>query len=141
MDSCYGAVSSYLGITGGYSIADVLKQNDKIDSALISTSATKYKDNFDVLVSVTGTSENGSDRYPHLDEALEACKGAYKYTIIDAPRLPDQTMRLLVNASKSRSIGFSGQCKRHQNCQNHAFCAGEFHISPDKIFPVCKQVR
>lgn len=136
MDSCYGAVSSYLGITGGYSIADVLMQNDKIDSALIMTSATKYKDNFDVLVSVTGTSENGNDRYPHLDEALEACRGAYKYTIIDAPRLPSQTMRLLVTASKAVLLVFQANIKDIKIAKTMLSALGEFHVSPDKIFPV-----
>ena len=138
MDNCYGAVSSYLGITGGYSIADVLKQNDKIDSAFIATSATKYKDNFDVLVNTTGVSHNGngSDRYPHLAEALEACKGAYKYTIIDAPRLPDQTMRLLASASKAVLLVFQANVKDIKIAKTMLSALREFNISSDKIFPL-----
>jgi Flp pilus assembly CpaE family ATPase len=135
MDSCYGAVSSYLGITGGYSIDDVLKQN-KIDSQLIATSATKYKDNFDVLVSATGASHNGSDRYLHIADALEACKGAYKYTIIDAPRLPDKTMRLLVNASKAILLVFQANVKDIKIAKTMLSALEELHVSPDKIFPL-----
>jgi pilus assembly protein CpaE len=136
MDSCYGAVSSYLGITGGYSIDDVLKRNDRIDSQFITTSATKYKDNFDVLVSATGASDNGSDRYPHLADALEACKGAYKYTIIDAPRLPNQTMRLLASASKAVLLVFQANVKDIKIAKTMLSALREFHVSSDKIFPL-----
>ncbi len=136
MDSCYGAVSSYLGITGGYSIDDVLKRNDRIDSQFITTSATKYKDNFDVLVSATGASDNGSDRYPHLADALEACKGAYKYTIIDAPRLPDQTMRLLASASKAVLLVFQANVKDIKIAKTMLSALREFNVSSDKIFPL-----
>ena len=138
MDNCYGAVSSYLGITGGYSIADVLKQNDRIDSQLIATSSTTYKDNFDVLVNNTGVSDNGnaSDQYPHLADALEACRGAYKHIIIDAPRLPGQTMRLLANVSKAVLLVFQANVKDIKIAKTMLSALREFHVSSDKIFPL-----
>ena len=136
LDNCYGAVSSYLGINGGYSIADVLKQNDRIDSALIVTSSTKYKDNFDVLINNTGISHSGNEQYPHLADALEACKGAYKYTIIDAPRLPEQTMRLLAGASKAILLVFQANVKDIKIAKTMLSALREFNISSDKIFPL-----
>jgi Flp pilus assembly CpaE family ATPase len=135
MDNCYGAVSSYLGITGGYSITDVLKQNDRIDSALIVTSATKYKNNFDVLVNAT-PSVNGSDLYPHLAEALEACKEAYKYTVIDAPRLPEKTMKLLASTSQAVLLVFQANVKDIKIAKTMLSALQEFNVSPDKIFPL-----
>ncbi len=136
MDNAYGAVANYLGITSGYSLDDVLKQNDKIDSEFISTSATKYKDNLDVLVSSVGANDYESERYSHLAEALEASKEAYKYIIIDAPRLPVQTMRTLANASKAVILVFQANVKDIKIAKNMLSQLEEFHISASKVFPL-----
>ena len=136
MDSSYGAISSYLGITGGYSVADVLNHKEKIDSDFIATSAAKYKDNFDVLVSDAVSSGNKNDQYPHLDDLLKASREAYKYIVIDAPRLPEQTMRLLANESGAVILVFQANVKDIKIAKNMLSALKEFNISPGKIFPV-----
>jgi pilus assembly protein CpaE len=136
MDNSYGAVASYLGITGEYSIDDVLRHKNRIDSEFITTSATKYKDNFDVLVSATGASDNESDRYQHLTEVLNASRGAYKYIIVDAPRLTAQTMRMLANVSKAVLLVFQANVKDIKIAKNMLSTLRGFNIGQDKIFPV-----
>jgi pilus assembly protein CpaE len=112
-DEDYGAISAYLGIKGNYGIADVLSQKDRIDHELIATSAASYKDNFDVLLSPASINRadsiNGSSS--NLAEALEACKTAYKYTIIDAPRVSEKIMVLLAKYSKFNLIVFQPNVK------------------------------
>jgi pilus assembly protein CpaE len=143
MDNCYGAVSSYLGIAGSYSINDVLRQKERIDSQLITTSATTYKNNFDVLVSPAGIADNGngSGQYPNLAEALEACKGAYKYTVIDAPRMPSQTMRLMANMSKAVLVVFQPSVKDIKTAKTILSTLREFHVGSEKIFPLVNRFR
>jgi Flp pilus assembly CpaE family ATPase len=143
MDNCFGAVSCYLGIAGSYSINDVLAQKDRIDSHLITTSATTYKENFDVLVSPPGItqSKNGSTQYPNLAEALDACKEAYKYTVIDAPRLSNQTMKLLANASKAILVVFQPNVKDIKTAKAILTALREFHVGSEKIFPLVNRFR
>jgi Flp pilus assembly CpaE family ATPase len=138
MDNCYGAVSSYLGIVGKYSIADVLKQKERIDSDLITTSAASYRNNFDVLVNPASIPENGNTNglYTHFPEALDACRGAYKYTIIDAPRASVQMMRLLAGASKAVLVVFQANVKDIKIARKILASLKEFHVSGDKIFPL-----
>ncbi|MFH1371885.1 MAG: AAA family ATPase [Planctomycetota bacterium] len=144
MDNCYGAVSSYLGIAGSYSIHDVLEQKERIDSQLITTSATRYKDNFDILVSPAASiadNRNGSSQYLHLAEALEACKEAYKYIIIDAPRMPGQTMRLLAKMSKAVLVVFQPSVKDIKIAKNILSALREFRVGSEKIFPLVNRFR
>ena len=113
LDEHYGAISAYLGIKGDYGIADVLSQKDRIDYELITTSAASYKDNFDVLLSPASINRaesiNGSSS--NLADAMEACKTAYKYTVIDAPRVSEKIMLLLAESSKFNLIVFQPNVK------------------------------
>jgi pilus assembly protein CpaE len=138
LDNCYGAVSSYLGITGKYSITDVLKQKERIDSDLITTSAASYRANFDVLVNPASIPENGSadGLYTHLAKALEACRGAYKYTIIDAPRVSGQMMRLLAGASKAVLVVFQANVKDIKITRKILASLKEFHVNSDNVIPL-----
>ena len=113
LDEHYGAISAYLGIRSNYGIADVLSQKDRIDYELITTSAASYKDNFDVLLSPASINRaesiNGSSS--NLADAMEACKTAYKYTVIDAPRVSEKIMLLLAESSKFNLIVFQPNVK------------------------------
>ena len=113
LDEHYGAISIYLGIKNGYGIADVLSQKERIDHELIATSATSYKDNFDVLLSPASTNRAGSinGSSSNLAEALEACKTAYKYTVVDAPRVSEKVLQLLTKASRFNLIVFQPNVK------------------------------
>jgi pilus assembly protein CpaE len=140
LDNCYGAISSYLGITS-HNINEVLRQKDRIDGALISTSAFNYKENFDVLTSSAGITETTNSQYPHLAEALVACKEAYRYIIIDAPRTPMQMMKTLSSVSKAILVVFQPNVKDIKIAKNIINALRGLHISSDKIFPLVNRFR
>jgi len=101
LDSCYGTMSTYLGINSQFGIADVLARKGLIDGHLIQSSAYRYKEDFHVLVSPASVEspETGQLRYENLPSALEACRQVYTYTVIDAPRMPESIVTNLASMS------------------------------------------
>ncbi len=141
LDNCYGAVSSYLGVNG-YSIYDVLSKKGRIDRELIATSATNYKENFDVLVSSAGINLTGSNgHYDNLSEALEACRQVYKYVIIDAPRMTAQATKILSEISKAILVVFQSNVKDIKIAKNMIASLKDFNVSNERIFPVVNRLR
>jgi len=102
LDNSYGAVAAYLGLRGRYGIADILAHQGHIDSQLISSSALSYSEGFHVLISPVSTAPLSPAplRYDALSKVLNACKQAYRYTVVDAPRVPMDAAATLANASK-----------------------------------------
>ena len=113
LDSSFGALSAYLGITKGYGIADVLKRTGQIDRNLITSSATNYRNDYDVLISPASMEHfaYSSYSYPNLIDAIEACKEAYKHTVIDAPRLSEDLVKTLITVSKTLLVVFEPSVK------------------------------
>ncbi|MHC4327169.1 MAG: AAA family ATPase [Planctomycetota bacterium] len=110
LDNCYGTVSAYLGMKSQYGIADVLARKGLIDKHLIQSSAFNYKEDFHVLASPASVESPKSRllslQYENLPRALEACRRVYKYTVIDAPRLPGDTAAELANLSDVTLVVF-----------------------------------
>ncbi|MHC4510297.1 MAG: AAA family ATPase, partial [Planctomycetota bacterium] len=76
LDTCYGAVSTYLGIRSQYGIADVLAHKGAVDQHLIQSSAYSYMQDYHVLASPAGIEapRTNSLRYENLAPACEACR-------------------------------------------------------------------
>jgi pilus assembly protein CpaE len=143
LDDCYGAISSYFGLSGQFGISDVLDQKDRIDSQLIETSATRFKDDFDVLLSPASIKDakNPEIQHSNLADALEACRSAYKYTIVDAPRIHRQAMRVLANSSKLNLIVMQPNVKDIKIAKSTIAALNEFGVPSKKIFPVINRFR
>ncbi len=90
LDTAYGSVATYLGLQAQYGMNDVLSYSGPLDPQLISSTASSYEDRLYVLASPAST--DFMDASPlnldPLDEAIAACKRAYSYTVVDAPRIP-----------------------------------------------------
>ncbi|MCE5185278.1 MAG: AAA family ATPase [Planctomycetaceae bacterium] len=108
LDRCYGAASAYLDIESDYGIADVLTHDGKIDKHLIQSSSASYMENFHVLLSPAGISNSRvkTMKTGNLKNVLEACREAYAYTVIDAPRLDDETVNELAELSDFTIVVF-----------------------------------
>jgi len=142
LDNHYGAVAHYLGITCSYGIADVLEQTDRIDSQLVASSSASYKENFDVLISSPDIFNGESIvKYANLSKVLEASKEAYKYTVVDAPRVSRQVMRQLANLSKTIVIVFQPNVKDIKSAKSLLGVLKEFGVSSEKIFPFVNRFR
>jgi pilus assembly protein CpaE len=90
MDAHYGAVASYLGLTGRYGIADVLAHGEHVDGTFLSTAVVPVEqERIHVLLSpfTVRPTAPAPLQLQHLSSALEVCRTNYAYTVVDAPRL------------------------------------------------------
>jgi pilus assembly protein CpaE len=90
LDHHYGAAASYLGVDGEYGVLDLLSRSGSIDADLIQSTALPQSDRTHALISTSRAQLGRSvtlDPY-RVGEAIEACKSAYGWTVIDAPRVP-----------------------------------------------------
>lgn len=101
LDTAYGGIATYLGLTGQYGIADVLDYRQGIDPALVKSTALAFSDHLHVLVSPVSVnlSNPRTLSYENLPEMLVACKQAYDVTVIDAPRVSMDIAATLAEAS------------------------------------------
>jgi pilus assembly protein CpaE len=106
MDRFYGSVSAFLGVQGSYGIVDVLAQRGTIDAQLVTSTAIETPQKLHVLLSPA--SVNFADPLPmpydQLEAALQACRSAFGWTVIDAPRLPMDVAASLASASQATLI-------------------------------------
>jgi len=108
LDDYYSTISSYLGISAEYGISDVLAYKEPIDENLVKSCAYNYMSDFHVLINRNGCEFSGAHkpRNTGLDLLLKACKKAYKYTIVDAPRLNKSLVVALADVSEFVMIVF-----------------------------------
>ena len=101
LDCCYGAVATHLGLHGEYGIADLLAREQELDPQLIRSTALVSSKNLHVLISPATTDPVSPAplAYSRLGHAVSALKDAYKYTVIDAPRVPTEVAADLINRS------------------------------------------
>jgi pilus assembly protein CpaE len=108
MDRFYGAVATYLGIQGNYGIVDLLAQRGTIDAQLVTTTALSSPQGLHVLLSPATV--NFADPLPmpydQIDVALGACRQAFGFTVIDAPRMPMDVAATLAQSSVLTLITF-----------------------------------
>lgn len=107
LDSCYGALASYLGLNPRYAIDHILNYADQIDDQLIRSTATVHSEKIHLLASPSST--NFVDPALKLDRfefAIEASRKAYGTTIVDAPRIPLETAASLVSSSEHTLLVF-----------------------------------
>lgn len=106
LDSSFGAVATCLGLKGDYGVADILAHGGNADPQLVSSSATVCSEHLQVLLSPASVNYAAPAplRYDNLEAALEACKQAYPYTVVDAPRVPIEVAAVLAKACSAALI-------------------------------------
>ena len=99
-DFVFGTIGINLELTGRYTASDLLSHEGAIDSHLISSAAVHYSDSIDVLLSPASVDVAHGFKLEggRIPAVLRACRQAYAYTVIDAPRLP---MELTARISES----------------------------------------
>ena len=143
MDTCYGTVSHYLGIDGKYGIADVLSHKGLIDKELVESSAYSYMEDFHVLLSPASIAGNGVKpiQYEKLTEALEACRQAYKYTVIDSPRVSAGMAGKLAALSKFSLVVFQLTVKDLKFARSLISSLTESGVSHSRIIALANRVK
>lgn len=143
LDQYYGTVSTYLGIKSQFGIADVLSHTSRIDKHLIQSSAYSYKDDFHVLASPASIESPRvtSLRYENLKSVLEACRQAYRYTVIDAPRIVEPVVTDLAGLSDVILVAFQLTVKDVNFARSLVSKLTQSGIAHDKIIPVANRVK
>ncbi len=144
LDTCYGTVSSYLGIKSRYGIVDVLTpRKNVIDEHLIRSSAYTYKEDFHVLTSPASAESPGtrSLQYENLPRALEACRQVYGYTVIDAPRLPQTDIIDLAGMSDIVVVVFQLTVKDVNFTRSMVSSLAKAGIARGRIIPLANRVK
>lgn len=108
LDLDYGACSTFLGVEPTYGVADVLAGGAGIDSELLRSTASKFRDDFQVLASPASIDPAQAHRLDltHLQRFLHACRQTYRVTVVDAPRLPPESTLRLARASAAVLVVF-----------------------------------
>jgi pilus assembly protein CpaE len=143
LDQYYGTVSTYLGIKSQFGIADVLSHKSRIDRHLIQSSAYSYMDDFHVLASPASIESPRitSLKYENLKSVLEACRLAYRYTVIDAPRIAEPVVTNLAGLSDLILVVFQLTVKDVNFARSLVFRLTQSGIAHDKIVPVANRVK
>ncbi|MHC4952086.1 MAG: AAA family ATPase [Planctomycetota bacterium] len=142
LDRCYGAASAYLDIKSDYGIDDVLSYEGKIDKHLIQTSSSSYKDDFHVLLSSAGSSNKPQGWGGQgLSDVLQACRQAYAYTVIDAPRMDEQTVKQLSELSDFTIVVFQLTFKDLKFARSIISMFKDLGLSEDKIIPLANRFK
>lgn len=143
LDYCYGAVGSYLGIEAQYGIENVLADAGRIDAQLVNSTASTYSDGLHTLVSpvTTNNTDPGPLRYEHLDTAVEACRHAYSYTVIDAPRLPPRFAARLAKSSVITLIVLQLNVKDIRSARHLLSALAEHGGPADRIVPLVNRYQ
>jgi pilus assembly protein CpaE len=143
LDHCYGAVRTYLGLDGQYGIADVLADAKRIDAQLVKSSALAYSDGLEALISPASTkiSEPKPIQATNLGPALDACKRAYRFTVVDAPRVPSSVAVSLAHASYLTLIVFQLNVTDIRIVRDLLTVLSERGVSPERIMPLVNRYR
>lgn len=143
LDSCYGTVSTYLGIKSQFGIADVLTRKGLIDQHLIQSSAYNYMENFHVLPSPAGieSPRAKSLQFENLPRVLEACREVYRYTVIDAPRMPEDDVAKLADLSDILLIVFQLTVKDVNFARSMVLSLTKSGIASEKIISLANRVK
>jgi pilus assembly protein CpaE len=143
LDGCYGTVSTYLGIKSQFGIADVLARKGLIDRHLIQSSAYNYMENFHVLPSPASieSPRAKSFNFENLSRVLEACREVYRYTVIDAPRMPESDIANLAGLSDVILIVFQLTVKDVNYARSMVLSLTKSGIAEDKIISLANRVK
>ncbi len=143
LDRCYGAASAFLDIKSDYGIDDVLTYEGKIDKHLIQSSSCSYKEDFHVLLSAAGTTKKTTrDIDPEcLTSVLQACRQGYAHTVIDAPRMDEQTVKVLTELSDFTIVVFQLTLKDLKFARSIITMFKDLGLSEDKIIPLANRFK
>jgi len=138
MDTSYGAVASFLNLSGTYGLANVTNQSGAVDIELVRSSATPCTGGLDVLLSPVAVDFINPPvvRYDNLGNILGTFKQAYSHIVIDAPRVRASTAAVLAQASKAVLIVMQLTVKDVRIGQQICSMLSQQDIPPERVMPV-----
>lgn len=143
LDYAYGAVGSYLELSGQYGIADVLDYEGCIDKELIHTTSVPYTDSMRALLSPVSV-DFGTTRplvADRIGETISACKHGSRYTVFDAPRVSIEVAATLAHGSEATLIVMQAAVKDIHVTRNLMSALTERGVQIERIKPILNRYR
>jgi pilus assembly protein CpaE len=143
LDTGYGSVATYLGLSGAYGIADVLRHEREIDPQLVQSTATKCSDGLHVLLSPASIdfSTPAPLDYGNLASVVDAARKGYEFTVIDAPRIPMSAAAILANASSLTLIVLELSVIDVRTARSIANALGRAGVPSERLLLVVNRYR
>jgi len=143
MDVSFGAVATCLGLKSQYGLADVLSQGDLIDPQLILSTATDYIEGLHVLTSPASSHFGTASTldFANTERALAACRRAYLFTVVDAPRVEMTVAATLARQSLATFVVFQLNVKDLHAAQAIFLELTERQVPWDSLIPVANRCQ
>jgi pilus assembly protein CpaE len=143
LDFHYGAIANYLELEADYGIAEVLDHQASIDASLIRSTAVQHAENLHALISPASINfaDHASLSTEKLDAALLACRQAYRFTLIDAPRVTMDHAAALAAASEVTLIVLQPMIKDIRVAKRMLTALMDRGIPMERIKPIINRYR
>ena len=143
MDPCYGGVATYLGLEGRFGLTDILARQGEIDGPLVQSTAQNYNEDLHVLLSPAAI--NMASPQPidpsRMGEMIDAARHAYRYVVIDAPRIPVATAQPVIAASDSAMIVLQLTVKDIASAKAIMSALQSLGVMPSAITPLVNRYK
>ena len=143
LDASYGAVGTYLGLDGEYGVYDLLSRAGSIDGQLIQSTSLASSQNIHAMLSKSRRrlGESASLDAARVGDAVEACKAAYGWTVIDAPRVSIDVALELAQRSHVTLIPFQVTIKDIQVARQILSALKDRGVNTDRVLPIASRYR
>lgn len=117
MDQAYGAIASYLGLRGDFGLDAILSAQGRVDPQLVRTTALRFSDQLHAIINPVSID---ADRVapvaaPRIAGALDSARQAYRWVVVDAPRVTPEVAATLARHSQLTLI-VSQLCVKDVRC-------------------------
>lgn len=141
LDHAYGGAATSLNVTGKFGIGDVLA-HDTIDAELIRSTAIPRGDRLALLASAATTHRPIPAQPTHrVLRAMDGCRAAYPWTIIDAPRIDRELAARLAARSDVTLIVMQLSVKDVRVARSLGMALAEHGVDPDRVRYVANRYR
>ena len=143
LDVSHSAIAAYLGVQGQYGLADVLSHNGRVDPQLIRSTGVSYSDGLHVLLSPASSAANRTAplEYQRLGDVLKSCRRAFRFTVVDAPRVPMDVAAVLGSDSLMTLIVLELDVKTIRATQAILSSLARQGIAGNGLLPVVNRYR
>ena len=141
LDTYHGSLATYFGLTPQYAIDHILHYERGVDTELIRSTATVHGPQLHLLASPASMRPPRTQplNFERLRDFVAIASRAYRYTILDAPRLPSDVTATLVSSSTSVLLMFQLTVKDLRVARGILDALDDLGISRSHLLPVANR--
>jgi pilus assembly protein CpaE len=141
LDAYHGSLATYFGLTPEYAIDHIMDYERGLDTELIRSTATIHGPQLHLLASPASMRPPKTQplNYGRLRDCLALASRGYRFTVIDAPRLPGDVTATLVANSTSVILLFQLTVKDLRVARGILDALDDRGISRGQVLPVANR--